>query len=466
MSAGSTLTGFEQYETVQSGATRRVTTAQIASYVAANLGTLSSLTVSGAFSAGAATFTSTLTVNGVTYTFPSSQTANYFLRTNGSGTLSWAAVPTTLAGQTDVTLTSPASGQMLRYNGSVWVNSTDGSALTALNASNLSSGTAAVARGGTGLGSTPANGQLLVGNGSGYTLATITGGTGITVTNGSGTISIASSLTNPVTGTGTSGKLAKFNGTSTLTDSLVSESGSTVTVTGNLTVTGDLTVSGTTVTINATNLSVTDPIITVGKDNTGSTSYLGLKAERGSSDGFWVFDESTDRWTAYLSPDDLATAGTLANVQASTFYGALSGNATTATTLATPRTINGTSFDGSANITVTATATNALTIGTYLTGTRYNGSSAVTIAVDATSVNTASKVVARDGSGNFAAGTITAALTGNASTATALQNARTINGTSFDGTSNITVTAAAGTLTGTTLNATVVSSSLTSVVAK
>lgn len=44
-----------------------------------------------------------------------------------------------------------------------------------------------------------------------------------------------------------------------------------------------------------------------------------------------------------------------------------------------------------------------------------------------------------------------------------LTTARTINGTSFDGTGNITVTAAAGTLTGTTLNSTVVSSSLTSV---
>lgn len=43
--------------------------------------------------------------------------------------------------------------------------------------------------------------------------------------------------------------------------------------------------------------------------------------------------------------------------------------------------------------------------------------------------------------------------TGNAATATALQTARTINGTSFNGTANITVTAAADTLTGTTLAA-------------
>ena len=51
----------------------------------------------------------------------------------------------------------------------------------------------------------------------------------------------------------------------------------------------------------------------------------------------------------------------------------------------------------------------------------------------ATDANTASKLVKRDASGNFAAGTITAALTGNASTATTLQTARNIGGVSFDG---------------------------------
>ena len=60
----------------------------------------------------------------------------------------------------------------------------------------------------------------------------------------------------------------------------------------------------------------------------------------------------------------------------------------------------------------------------------------------ATSANTANTIVARDASGNFSAGTITASLTGNASTATTLQTARTINGVSFNGSSNITVTAA------------------------
>ena len=68
-------------------------------------------------------------------------------------------------------------------------------------------------------------------------------------------------------------------------------------------------------------------------------------------------------------------------------------------------------------------------------------------ATTATNANTASAIVARDGSGNFSAGTITAALTGNvtgnvtgnAATATALQTARTIAGQSFDGTANISI---------------------------
>ena len=54
-------------------------------------------------------------------------------------------------------------------------------------------------------------------------------------------------------------------------------------------------------------------------------------------------------------------------------------------------------------------------------------------------------------------------ITGNAGTATALQTARTINTVSFDGTANIVVTAAAGTLSGATLASGVTASSLTSV---
>jgi len=75
-------------------------------------------------------------------------------------------------------------------------------------------------------------------------------------------------------------------------------------------------------------------------------------------------------------------------------------------------------------------------------------------ATTATNLNTANAIVTRDGSGNFLAGTITATLagsaTGNAGTATKLATARTIaisgdvtaTGVSFDGSDNITISAA------------------------
>jgi hypothetical protein len=49
-----------------------------------------------------------------------------------------------------------------------------------------------VAEGGTGVDSTPTNGQLLIGNGSGFALSTLTAGTGMTITNNAGSITLAS----------------------------------------------------------------------------------------------------------------------------------------------------------------------------------------------------------------------------------------------------------------------------------
>lgn len=126
-------------------------------------------------------------------------------------------------------------------------------------------------------------------------------------------------------------------------------------------------------------------------------------------------------------------------ISAPSFTGALTGNADTATKLKTARTINGTSFDGSGNITTAnwGTARNIGIVNSDGTGT------AVTVSVN--------------GSGNInlkLPATIKAALTGNANTATKLATARTINGVSFDGSANITVAdstklpLAGGTLTG------------------
>ncbi len=101
--------------------------------------------------------------------------------------------------------------------------------------------------------------------------------------------------------------------------------------------------------------------------------------------------------------------------------------------------------------TITASMSTSLTPGSYLTGSAYNGGTARTFNVDATDANTPSKIVARDASGDFSAGTITATsisgpLSGNADTATALETARTIaltgdvtGSATFDGSGNISI---------------------------
>lgn len=52
-------------------------------------------------------------------------------------------------------------------------------------------GTLAVANGGTGLTTTPVNGAIDIGNGTGFTRTTLTAGSGISITNGAGSITIA-----------------------------------------------------------------------------------------------------------------------------------------------------------------------------------------------------------------------------------------------------------------------------------
>ncbi len=75
---------------------------------------------------------------------------------------------------------------------------------------------------------------------------------------------------------------------------------------------------------------------------------------------------------------------------------------------------------GSAGVSATLTA------GTYLSGDSYDGSTSRTWTVDATSTNTASKVVARDASGNFSAGTISATFSGDGSSITDLTSANLV----------------------------------------
>lgn len=90
------------------------------------------------------------------------------------------------------------------------------------------SGTALpVANGGTGVISAPTSGQLLIGNGTGYTLATLTQGTGITITNTAGAISIANAGVTAFS-TGTTGlSVNASTGSITLSGTLSTGNGGT-----------------------------------------------------------------------------------------------------------------------------------------------------------------------------------------------------------------------------------------------
>lgn len=71
-----------------------------------------------------------------------------------------------------------------------------------------------VAQGGTGTATPPTNGQLLIGNGTNYTLSGITAGAGVSVTNGSGSITIANTGVTAYPGAGIPNSTGSVWGTS------------------------------------------------------------------------------------------------------------------------------------------------------------------------------------------------------------------------------------------------------------
>ena len=112
------------------------------------------------------------------------------------------------------------------------------------------------------------------------------------------------------------------------------------------------------------------------------------------------------------------------------------GNAATATVLQTARNINGVSFNGSANITVEPYVEDAVTTSATRYITFVDNSSA-----GFKRLNEDANLSYNPGTNVLTVPTVSGALSGNASTATILQTARTINGVSFNGSANITVEA-------------------------
>jgi len=174
--------------------------------------------------------------------------------------------------------------------------------------------------------------------------------------------------------------------------------------------------------------------LSAGYGGTGATTLTG-----------YVYGNGASAMTASLTIPTTALSGTVTNAQ-------LANSAIT---------INGSSVSLGGSVTVTATATNALTIGTGLSGTSYNGSSAVTIAIDSTvatltgtqtltnkSISGAANTLSNIGNSSLSNSSVTINSTtvslGSSATITAANpNALTIglglNGTSYDGSSAVTI---------------------------
>lgn len=275
----------------------------------------------------------------------------------------------------------------------------------------------------TGMSFNPSTGVLST---KGGFTSTQTSGAALTATSGT-----TGALYNMISNTGGSFSLGANNSTGTTL--ATTGNYATVLTTNNTTdlVLGTnqstrLTINGSTgVTSLNANLAMSSNSITM----TGSLAATGERVTKG-----WFTDvESTNMYTV----GGTSLSSTFAPIASPTFTGTVSSPITRLTNVS--GVAGGTDSLLSKNATTNvitkipanyyqvsgAANTGTLTFGTHLTsgGSSYTGASNVTITSDATNANTASTIVARDGSGNFTAGTITADLSGNATTATTATNA-------------------------------------------
>jgi hypothetical protein len=125
--------------------------------------------------------------------------------------------------------------------------------------------------------------------------------------------------------------------------------------------------------------------------------------------------------------------GTNFRVQNSRIEGNITGNAATATTLQTARTINGTSFNGSADVTVPVNTTQKSDSVAY----QIPFVTSVTAGNQNLFTDSAANITYNPSTNTLTTTTFAGALTGNATTATTLQTARNIGGVSFNGSADI-----------------------------
>lgn len=222
-------------------------------------------------------------------------TNNYFLKVNTSANsgLTWSTLSETvnLTGLSDVTISNASAGEVLKYNGSAWINDSDAAGTTINSLDDIGDVTI----------SSAASGQFLKWNGSAWVndaidlgtdtngnyMSGVTAGTGVTVTHTPGEGSSATIAIGQAVGTTADVQFATVTTTG---------NGS---IGGNLIVSGNLTVNGTTTTVNTATLNIADNIITLNSDyTTGAPSEnAGIEVLRGSSATVSIrWNETADKW--------------------------------------------------------------------------------------------------------------------------------------------------------------------------
>jgi hypothetical protein len=284
---------------------------------------------------------------------------------------------------------------------------------------------------------------------SGTLTGTLTGNatTSSSTTGNAATVTTNANLTGVVTSSGNTTaiadaalSIAKTSGLQSALDDKAPLASPTFTGTVNaaaLTLSGNLTVNGITTTVNSTTVTLDDPIITLGGDTApgsddGKDRGVEFRWHDGTEakTGFFGFDDSNGYFGFIPNATNASEVftGTLGDFQATNFRGDLIGNADTATTVTTNADLTG-DITSSGNATAIASGVivnddinaSAGIVDTKL-ATISTASKVSNSATTATNANTASAIVARDASGNFSAGTITATLTGNADTVTTNAN--------------------------------------------
>jgi hypothetical protein len=239
------------------------------------------------------------------------------------------------------------------------------------------------------------------------------------------TATASSALTISTGLTGTS-----YNGSAPVTIGIDS---TVVTLTGTQTLTGK-TMSGASNTFtNIGNGSLSNSSVTIGSDSLslgGTLTTLNGVSISGSANTLTsIANASLTNSAITIGSTSVSLGGTI-----TTFAGtSISGSTNTLSNIANASltnsaiTINGSSVSLGASVTVTATASNALTIGTGLTGTSYNGSAPVSIAIDST-------VATLTGTQTLTNKTIDSATINTPTIATPTLTGGTINNTAIGGT--------------------------------